>query len=77
MLGGQGTWSGLPEIQQVDEDGGPSYPVITGNYDETVRWESHPIRPGTPIEVPKPLFTKLDPKVAEEEVARLRQESEG
>jgi methionyl-tRNA synthetase len=77
MLGGQGTWSGLPEIKQVDEDGGPSYPVITGTYDEAVRWESHPIRPGTPIEVPKPLFTKLDPKVAEEEVARLRQESEG
>jgi methionyl-tRNA synthetase len=77
MLGGEGTWSGLPEIKQVDEDGGPSYPVITGNYDETVRWESHPIRPGTPLEVPKPLFTKLDPKVAEEEVARLRQESEG
>jgi methionyl-tRNA synthetase len=51
--------------------------VITGQYDETVRWESHPILPGTPLEVPKPLFTKLDPKVADEEVARLQQESEG
>jgi methionyl-tRNA synthetase len=77
MLGGQGTWSGMPEIKEVDEDGGPSYPVITGQYDETVRWESHPILPGTPLEVPKPLFTKLDPKVADEEVARLQQESEG
>src|ERR1700742_3186192 len=77
MLGGQGTWSGMPEIQEVDEEGGPAYPVITGQYDETVRWESSPIRPGTALEVPKPLFTKLDPKVAEEEVARLQQESEG
>jgi methionyl-tRNA synthetase len=50
--------------------------VITGQYDETVRWQSRPIRPGTPLEVPKPLFTKLAPSVAEEEVARLREESE-
>src|SRR6201996_1914649 len=77
MLGGQGTWSGLPEIEQVDEDGGPSYPVITGQYDETVRWESRPIRPGTALEVPKPLFTKLAPSVADEEVARLQQDSDG
>ena len=77
MLGGQGTWSGMPEIKQVDEDGGPSYPVITGQYDDTPRWESHPIRPGTPLDVPKPLFTKLQPSVAEEEVARLREGSEG
>jgi methionyl-tRNA synthetase len=76
MLGGQGTWSGMPEIREVDEDGGPSYPVITGQYDGTSRWESRPIRPGTPLEVPKPLFTKLAPSVAEEEVARLREESE-
>ncbi len=77
MLGGQGTWSGMPEIKQVDEDGGPSYPVITGQYDDTPRWGSRPIRPGTPLDVPKPLFTKLQPSVAEEEVARLREGSEG
>ena len=77
MLGGQGTWSGMPEIKEVDEEGGPSYPVITGQYDSTPRWESSPIRPGTPLDVPKPLFTKLDPKVADEEVARLQRGSEG
>ncbi|HEY2240424.1 MAG TPA: methionine--tRNA ligase [Streptosporangiaceae bacterium] len=77
MLGGQGTWSGMPEIKEVDEDGGPSYPVITGQYDSTPRWESSPIRPGTPLAVPKPLFTKLDPSVADEEVARLQQGSDG
>ncbi|HEY0717485.1 MAG TPA: methionine--tRNA ligase, partial [Streptosporangiaceae bacterium] len=77
MLGGQGTWSGMPEIREVDEDGGPSYPVITGRYDHLGRWQSRPITPGTPLEVPKPLFTKLQPSVAEEEVARLRKESDG
>jgi methionyl-tRNA synthetase len=71
MLGGAGTWSSMPEIREVDEDGGPSYPVITGRYDGAARWESQPIRPGTPLEVPKPLFTKLPPSVADEEVARL------
>jgi methionyl-tRNA synthetase len=75
MLGGTGTWSSMPEIKQVDEEGGPSYPVITGDYHGAARWESQPIRPGTPLDVPAPLFTKLAPSVADEEVARLESES--
>jgi methionyl-tRNA synthetase len=71
MLGGSGAWSGLPRIDQVDEDGGPSYPVITGDYRTAAHWASEPIRPGTPLATPTPLFAKLDPAVAEEEVARL------
>ena len=34
MLGGEGTWAGLPHLEKVDEDGGPSYPVITGDYSQ-------------------------------------------
>ena len=30
MLGGSGTWSDMPRVEEVDEEGGPSYPVITG-----------------------------------------------
>jgi methionyl-tRNA synthetase len=71
MLGGTGEWSGMPRIEQVDEDGGPPYPVITGDYDTTFRWESRPVAPGTPLTVPAPLFTKLDPSVVDEEIARL------
>jgi methionyl-tRNA synthetase len=72
MLGGVGEWSGMPRIETVDEEGGPSYPVITGTYDSSFRWESRPIAAGTPLAVPAPLFTKLDQSVVDEEVARLQ-----
>jgi methionyl-tRNA synthetase len=72
MLGGTGVWSGMPRIDEVDEDGGPSYPVITGDYQvAAARWESAPIRPGTPLAAPVPLFAKLDTSVVDEELARL------
>jgi methionyl-tRNA synthetase len=71
MLGGEGTWAGLPHVEKADEDGGPSYPVITGNYASAARWESVPVRPGTPLTVPRPLFAKLDASVVDEELKRL------
>jgi methionyl-tRNA synthetase len=73
MLGGAGSWAGMPHIEKVDEDGGPSYPVITGDYAVAARWASVPVRPGTPLAVPQPLFTKLDASVVDEELARLEQ----
>jgi methionyl-tRNA synthetase len=72
MLGGEGVWTGMPRIDEVDEDGGPSYPVITGDYAAAARWESRPITPGTPLGTPVPLFTKLDPSIVDEELARLQ-----
>jgi methionyl-tRNA synthetase len=71
MLGGAGEWSGMPRIEEVDEEGGPSYPVITGDYNVAARWEHTPIRPGTPLQPPSPLFAKLAPSVVDEELARL------
>ncbi len=73
MLGGEGDWSGFPELQEVDDlDGGPSYPVLTGDYASAQAvWESRPITPGIVIGEPVPLFAKLDPSVADEELARL------
>jgi methionyl-tRNA synthetase len=71
MLGGTGTWSDMPRIEEVDEDGGVPYPVITGRYDGAARWSSVPVRTGTPLATPTPLFTKLDTAVVDEELARL------
>jgi methionyl-tRNA synthetase len=72
MLGGTGPWSGMPRIEEVTEDDGPAYPVITGDYETAAaRWESAPIRPGTALAAPAPLFAKLDASVIDEELARL------
>jgi methionyl-tRNA synthetase len=71
MLGGTGEWSGAPRLEEVAEAGGPSYPVITGNYGVAARWERAPVRPGTPLAVPAPLFAKLPPSVIDEELGRL------
>jgi methionyl-tRNA synthetase len=71
MLGGEGTWSDMPRIDEVDEDGTPSYPVITGDYSGAATWDSVPIRPGTPLEAPTPLFAKIDPAVVIDELNRL------
>jgi methionyl-tRNA synthetase len=74
-LGGSGTWSAMPEMHEVSEPGNDDYPVLMGDYasarDAGARWESLPVAAGTPLRPPTPIFTKLDPAVAEEEVARL------
>jgi methionyl-tRNA synthetase len=64
----------MPRIETVDEEGAPSYPVITGDYDSTFRWEPRPVAVGTPLSTPAPLFTKLDQSVVDEEIARLGNE---
>ena len=56
---------------EVDEEGGPPYPVITGDYDSRRPVGGAPVRPGTPLAAPVPLFAKLDPSVVDEELARL------
>jgi methionyl-tRNA synthetase len=73
MLGGTGEWSGMPRVDEVSENGGPHYPVITGDYQTAARWEPAPVRPGTPLAAPVPLFPKLDVTVVDEELARLEQ----
>ncbi|QVJ01950.1 methionine--tRNA ligase [Nocardiopsis eucommiae] len=82
MLGGTGTWTGMPRIESGHDTIGGSeekvdYPVITGDYaDNAARWESVPIAVGTPLSRPTPLFTKLDPSVVDEELARLAGDAE-
>src|SRR5262244_124116 len=71
LLGGEGRWSDLPRIDEVEEEGGNRYPVITGDYSGAATWESRPIKPGTPVAIPAPLFAKIDPGVVIDELNRL------
>ncbi len=77
-LGRLGVWAAEPEIHEVVDDlpvhlvghglpeEGQKYPVITGDYDaQQAVWRRIPMEPGTPLDKPKPLIQKLDPKLAE------------
>ena len=73
VLGGTGDLVPMPELRQVtDLDSDYPYPVITGDYSWTPRWESTPIVVGTSIPGPAPVFVKLDESVVEAELDRLR-----
>jgi methionyl-tRNA synthetase len=62
VLGGQGDLVPMPRLEEVEDlDGGPAYPVITGEYSTTPRWESREVAVGTPIAKPEPVFRKFDP----------------
>jgi methionyl-tRNA synthetase len=72
LLGGTGVHAPMPEIREVDDlDGGPGYPVITGDYTGGARWESVPLEVGRALQPPKPVFRKLDESIVEDELARL------
>lgn len=78
IFGGQGQIAPMPRIEEVVDldkklaDGSDfSYPVITGDYRNTPAWKRQPVQVGTQVAKPHPVFTKLDPEVIEEELARL------
>lgn len=78
IFGGDGTLAPLPRIEEVtdldvtNDDGSPrTYPIITGDYTDVRAWKRHDVVPGTPVAKPKPVFTKLDPEIIDEELARL------
>ncbi len=72
LLGGTGVHAPMPAIVEVDDlDGGPSYPILTGDYSGGGRWEHVPVEAGTALQPPKPVFRKLEPSIVDEELARL------
>src|SRR5215813_9496709 len=72
LLGGEGVHAPMPDIVEVDDlDGGPGYPILSGDYTQGARWEHVAIEAGTPLHAPKPVFRKLDPSIVDEELARL------
>ena len=76
LLGHTTPWAAMPDLREVDEEGAPSYSVLMGDYETGARWESTPITAGTPLAKPTPAYTKLDPSVVEEELARLAAEAD-
>lgn len=69
VFGGSGDTAPLPRIDEVDDlDGGPGYPIITGDYTSALAWARRPLVVGSPVAKPTPVFTKLDPQVAEDEL---------
>jgi methionyl-tRNA synthetase len=72
LLGRPGVLAPQPRLDDVaDLDGGPGYPVLTGDYSTDARWESTPIESGVAVSPPTVLFTKLDQSVVDEELARM------
>ena len=72
-LGGTGTFSPAPRIEEVTDLDDPArrYPVITGDYAQVPGWAPEPVVPGTPVAKPTPIFRKLDPAGVDDELARL------
>ena len=80
LLGGTGAWSVAPQVVETEDlDDGSPYPIITGPYGEgQAVWASTPLPPsGTPLAAPTPVFTKLDPSIVDEELARLADAGQG
>jgi methionyl-tRNA synthetase len=73
VFGGAGSIAPMPRIEEVSDldDAERSYPIITGDYVAVPTWQRHPVEVGRPVPKPAPVFTKLDPSVVDEELARL------
>ncbi len=77
-IGGTGDVAPLPRIEEVEDlDGGPGYPVITGDYSAVPAWGPRAVRIAAPVAKPTPIFTKLDESIVEEELRRLGVDPDG
>jgi len=78
-FGGVGEIAPQPRIEEVTDLDDPSfaYPIITGDYEAMKgTWGRRELQAGTPVAKPSPVFTKLDESIVEEELDRLRAQSE-
>lgn len=75
-LGGTGTFSPLPRIEEVEDLDKPGfrYPIITGTYTlgQTLHpWVSEPLTAGTSVPKPSPIFKKIPVEAVDEELERF------
>jgi len=72
-LGFDGYIAGPLEFKEYTEEDGRSHRVLTGNYSCWIgRWEPPRLPIGQTLRQPEPLFKKLDEKIIEEELERMR-----
>jgi methionyl-tRNA synthetase len=74
MLGYDDVIAPQPEVCEYEEEAGQRHRVLGGAYDATPRWEPSRIPAARPLPEPRPLFKKLDERVIDEELARMRGE---
>jgi methionyl-tRNA synthetase len=72
LLGHDGYLAGPVEIRAVSEDDGSEHEVLGGDYASWVgSWGPSELTVGQELREPRPLFRKLAPEVADEELARM------
>ncbi|HZC31049.1 MAG TPA: class I tRNA ligase family protein, partial [Gaiellaceae bacterium] len=72
LLGYDGFLAGPLRYETVTEDDGSAHEVLTGDYASWVgSWMPSALPPGQVLREPTPLFRKLPPETADEELARL------
>jgi len=71
LLGYNGWLAGPLEFREIEEEG-DRHTILTGDYTDWVkRWEPSELESGQKLREPEPLYKKLDPRIVEEELARL------
>jgi methionyl-tRNA synthetase len=61
LLGYEGWIAGPLELRSIEEDGGSSHEILTGDYTSWVgSWTPSELPPGRTLSEPRPLFRKLD-----------------
>ena len=70
-LGYDGNIMGRQWVEEIREQEKTHLALRYDGSDIPIRWEPTTLPPGQPLRKPRPLFRKLDPKLAEEEVERM------
>ena len=76
-LGYEGNIMGRQWVEEVKEKNKTHLALRYDGSEVPIRWEPTTLKPGQALRKPKPLFRKLDPKLAEEEVERMLAKSKG
>ena len=72
LLGYEGFLAGPLEFRTATEEDGSTHEVLTGDYASWVgSWQPSELPAGQTLREPRPLFRKLPPETAAEELALL------